>query len=187
VQSLGKGGTENMPNAKILKEKQAIVANLSDKLKSAGAVFVDYTGTNVAADTEMRRAMRAEGVEYSVVKNTLTRKAAVSIGLDALDPILNGPTALAVSPNDPVAAARIINKYATKKDATIVIKAGLVEGKILNPAQVTQLAELPSREALIAQVLGTMIAPVTSFVRVLDANISGLARVLNQIAQQKAE
>ncbi|MDR2605792.1 MAG: 50S ribosomal protein L10, partial [Oscillospiraceae bacterium] len=145
-----------MANAKVLEQKKAIVAELADKLRSAaGGVFVDYTGTNVAADTEMRRKMRAAGVEYAVVKNTLTRFAANETGLGELDPILNGPTALAISLTDPVAAAKLINEYASKRDSTIKIKAGIVEGKVISPAQVTALAELPSKEALVAQLAGT--------------------------------
>ncbi|MDR0818959.1 MAG: 50S ribosomal protein L10 [Oscillospiraceae bacterium] len=175
-----------MANAKVLAQKQAIVAELADKLKRAsGGVFVDYTGTNVAKDTEMRRAMRKAGVEYAVIKNTLTRFATQGIGLESLDPILNGPTALALSFSDPVAAAKIINEYAAKRDATIKIKAGIVEGKVITPAQVTALAELPSKEQLVAQLAGTLIAPVRGLATVLNANISGLARALQAVADQK--
>lgn len=176
-----------MPNEKVLSEKQAIVAELADKLQnSSGGVFVDYTGTTVAQDTEMRRAMRAAGVEYTVIKNTLTRIAADKTGMMALDPILNGPTALAVSKNDPVAAAKVISEFASKKDSKLKIKAGFVEGNVITPAEVKALAELPSKEALVAQVLGTMIAPVTGFVTVLNANIRGLAVALQAIADKKS-
>jgi large subunit ribosomal protein L10 len=177
-----------MPNEKVLSEKKVIVEELADKLKnSSGGVFIDYTGTTVAADTEMRRAMRAAGVEYAVVKNTLTRIAADQTGLQALDPILNGPTALAVSRKDPVAAAKIISEYAAKKDSKLKIKAGFVDGKVISPEEVKALAELPSREVLVAQVLGTMVAPITGFVTVLNANIRGLACALQAIADKKSE
>ncbi len=177
-----------MPNEKVLSEKQAIVAELAEKLKnSSGGVFVDYTGTSVAQDTEMRRAMRAAGVDYTVVKNTLTRLAADKAGMAALDPILNGPTALAVSKSDPVAAAKLISEFASKKDSKLKVKAGFVEGKVITPEEVKALAELPSREALVAQVLGTMIAPVTGLVTVLNANIRGLAVALKAIADKKSE
>jgi len=176
-----------MANAKVLEQKKAIVAELTDKFRNAkGGVFVDYTGTTVAADTEMRRKLRAAGVEYAVVKNTLTRFAANDSGLSELDPILNGPTALAISLTDPVAPAKLINEYATKRDSTIKIKAGIVEGKVISPDQVTALAELPSKEALVAQLAGTLIAPVRGLATVLNANISGLARALQAIADQKA-
>lgn len=177
-----------MPNARVLSEKQAIVAALAEKLQSSqGGVFVDYSGTDVAHDTEMRRAMRAAGVDYAVVKNTLTRLAANQVGFEALDPILNGPTALAVCHDDPVAAAKIICEYANKKDSTLKIKAGFVDGKIISPEEVQALSELPSKEALVAQVLGTMMAPVTSFATVLNANIRGLAVALQAIADKKSE
>lgn len=177
-----------MPNARVLSEKQAIVADLAEKLReSKGGVFVDYTGTTVLNDTEMRRAMRAAGVEYAVVKNTLTRLAANQVGFEELDPILNGPTALAVCPNDPVAAAKIICEYANKKDSTLKVKAGFVDGKVISAEDVQALSELPSKEALVAQVLGTMMAPVTSFVTVLNANIRGLAVALQAIADKKSE
>lgn len=175
-----------MPNEKVLSEKQAIVKELADKLRSASAgVFVDYSGTSVAVDTAMRRAMRQADVEYAVVKNTLTRFAANQTGFEALDPFLNGPTALAISFKDPVAAAKIICEYAAKKDSTMKIKAGFVDGKIISDAEVKALAELPSKEALVAQVLGTMIAPITGFVTVLNANIRGLAVALAAIAEKK--
>jgi large subunit ribosomal protein L10 len=181
-------GGEIMPNEKVLSEKQAIVAELAEKLKnSSGGVFVDYMGTSVAQDTEMRRAMRAAGVDYTVVKNTLARLAADKAGLAALDPVLNGPTALAVSKNDPVAAAKLISEFASKKDSKLKVKAGFVEGKAITPEQVKALAELPSREALVAQALGTMIAPVTGLVTVLNANIRGLALALKAIADMKSE
>lgn len=177
-----------MPNDKVLSEKQAIVASLADKLKNASAgVFVDYSGTTVAVDTAMRRAMRNAGVEYAVVKNTLTRFAANQTGFEALDPFLNGPTALAISYNDPVAAAKIVSEFAAKKDSKLKIKAGFVDGKIISETEVKALAELPPREVLIAQVLGTMIAPITGLATVLNANIRGLAVALAAIAEKKTD
>lgn len=176
-----------MPNEKVLSEKQAIVAQLADKLKTASAgIFVDYTGTTVAMDTEMRREMRKAGIEYSVVKNTLTRFAANQTGFEALDPYLNGPTALALSYEDPVSVAKIICKYANKKDATIKIKVGFADGKVIEESQIKALSELPSKEELVAKVLGTMIAPITGLATVLNANIKGLAVALNAIAEKKS-
>jgi len=177
-----------MPNARVLSEKQAVVEQLVSTFRGAqGGVFVDYTGTTVAADTEMRRAMRAAGVEYTVIKNTLTRIAANQVGFEALDPILHGATSMAVCHSDPVAAAKIICEYADKKESTIKIKAGFVDGKVISPEEVHALSELPSKEALVAQVLGTMMAPVTSFATVLSANIRGLAVALQAIADKKNE
>ena len=140
----------------------------------------------MTTDTEMRRAMRAAGVEYMVVKNTLTRFAANKVGFEELDPYLNGPTALAVSATDPVAPAKIINEYASKKDSTIKIKIGFVDGKIVSAKEIKALADLPPKEVLVAQVLGTMIAPISGLANVLNANIRGLAVALNAIAEKKS-
>ncbi len=177
-----------MPNAKVLSEKQALVAELTEKLKNAqGAVLVDFSGTDVATDTQMRRAMRNAGVEYCVVKNTLTRFAAKQAGFDALDSFLNGPTALAICDSDPVAPAKIICEYADKKDSKLEVKVGIVDGKIIDVNGVKALAELPSKDVLRAQVLGTMIAPISGLANVLNANIRGLAVALQAIADKKSE
>lgn len=175
-----------MPNAKVLSEKQAIVAALAEKLKgSCAGVIVDYSGTNVATDTEMRRAMRAAGVEYSVIKNTLMRLAANDVGFQDMDSFLNGPSALAISEKDPVAAAKIICGYAAKPDSKIKVKVGFVDGEVISANEVENLAKLPAKEVLVAQVLGTMMAPVSGLANVLNANICGLAVALSAIADQK--
>ena len=104
-----------MPNAKVLSEKQAIVAAISEKLKGAAAgVLVEYSGITVAEDTEMRRKLREANVDYSVVKNTLVRFALDGAGLNELDSVLNGTTSLAVSADDPIAPARVLCEYADK-------------------------------------------------------------------------
>ncbi len=123
-----------MPNARVLSEKQATVNELVKKLRDAqGGVFVDYTGTTVAADTEMRRAMRAAGVEYSVVKNTLTRIAADQVGYSELDPVLHGATSLAVSHSDPVAAAKSSASTPTKRRAPSRSRPASSTGKSFPP------------------------------------------------------
>ncbi len=159
-----------MPNAKVLSEKQAIVAQLTDTLKNAASgVLVDYKGITVAEDTALRAELRAAGVEYSVVKNTLVRFALDSTGLNELDEVLHGTTSLAVTTGDPIAPMRIVNKYAKQMGDRFNIKAGFMEGKVLPLADVAALSELPSKEALLGQVLGTMLAPITSLAIVLKA------------------
>lgn len=161
-----------MPNAKVLAEKQAIVSALTEKLKnSPSGVFVDYQGINVAEDTRLRNDLRAAGVEYTIVKNTLTRFAIKNVGFDALDPILNGTTSLAVSTTeDVIAPFRVINKYAKQfNGAKFKIKAGFMDGQVLSLAEVQALADLPSKEVLLAQVLGTLLAPITSLAIVIKA------------------
>jgi len=174
-----------MPNAKVLSEKQAIVAELKEKVTAAVAgVLVDYSGITVSEDTELRRKTREENVDYAVVKNTLTRFAAKNVGLEGLDEILNGTTALAISTTDMIAPAKILVEFA-KKNPKFKIKKGFVEGKVIDANGVTALAELPSKEVLIAQVLGGLNAPISGFVNVLNGNIRGLVVALNAIAEKK--
>ena len=176
-----------MPSAKILEQKKQVVAELADKMSRACAgVFVDYCGITVEEDTKLRAEMRKAGVEYTVVKNTLPRFAAKDAGLDGLDEILNGTTALALSYDDPVAPAKILNAYASKHE-NFKVKMGFVEGKVITPAEVKDLGDLPSREVLVATILGTMNAPITGLVTVLNGTIKGLAVALKAIDEQKAQ
>ena len=164
-----------MPNAKVLSEKQAIVAALTERIKNASAgVFVDYRGINVAQDTELRTELRKNDVEYSVIKNTLTRFALDDCGLKEIDPILNGTTSLATSTGDPIAPFRIISDYSKKLNDVFNIKAAFMDGKVLTETEIAEISALPSKEALYSQVFGTLLAPITS-----------LAVVLNQILEQK--
>ncbi len=160
-----------MPNAKVLSEKQAIVADLTEKLKSAASgVLIDYKGLTVAEDTALRTELRKNEVDYAVVKNTLTRFAVKNVGLDELDGVLNGTTSLALSQNDPIAPMRVINKFSKQFNGEkFVIKAGFMDGKVLPLSDIQALAELPSKEVLLAQVLGTMLAPITSLAIVIKA------------------
>lgn len=160
-----------MPNAKVLSEKQAIVADLEAKLKAAASgVLVDYKGITVAEDTELREELRKNGVDYAVVKNTLVRFALDDTGLGELDQHLHGTTALAVCEEDPIAPMRVINKYSKKFNGEkFVIKAGFMDGKVLELNDIMALAELPSKEVMLAQMMGTMLAPVTKLAIVLKA------------------
>ena len=163
-----------MPNAKVLESKKAVVDALSGKIKEASSVvFVDYKGITVAQDTELRKQFREAGVEYSVVKNTLTNFAAKDAGYDFAE-ILNGTTAMASTTGDPIAPARIVCEFAKKNKNTLSIKGGVVEGSVLTADQLNGFGELPSKNALVAQVLGTFLAPISS-----------LAFVLDQIREQK--
>ena len=157
-----------MPNASVLEAKKAVVAELTEKLqKAASGVLVDYKGITVAEDTALRNELRKNDVEYAVVKNTLTRFAAQNAGLGDLSEQLNGTTAMAVSHADPM---RVINKFAKQfNGAKFVIKAGFMDGKVLPLDQVLAMAELPAKDVLQAQVLGTMLAPITSLAIVLKA------------------
>lgn len=169
------GETHSMPNAKVLSEKQAIVEALAQRIKNSDAgILIDYKGITVAEDTALRTELRKEGVEYTVVKNTLTRKALDKLGMDQLDHVLNGTTSLATCEKDPIAPFRTISEYSKKLGERFNIKAAYLEGKILSDGEIEELAALPSKDALYAKVLGTMIAPIT-----------GLAVCLGQILEQK--
>ena len=164
-----------MPNAKVLSEKQAIVASLTEKLQGAAAgVLVDYKGITVSEDTALRAELRKNNVEYAVVKNTLLRFAVNNCGMNELDDLLNGTTSLAICNDAPVAPARIVNDFAKKLGDRFTIKGGFMDGKVMPLNEVMALAEIPPIPVLRAQVLGTMLAP-----------ISGLACVLKQIAEKQ--
>ena len=157
-----------MPNAKVLESKKAVVDALSAKIKEASSVvFVDYKGITVAQDAALRKQFRDAGVEYSVVKNTLTRFAAKENGYD-FDEVLNGTTAMASTTGDPIAPARIVCEYAKKNKLPLAIKGGVVEGSVLSADQLNGFGELPSKNALVASVLGTFLAPISSLAFVLD-------------------
>ena len=164
-----------MPNAKVLIEKQAILAYLTNKLQNAAAgVLVDYKGITVAEDTALRAELRKNNVEYAVVKNTLLRFAVDNCGMNELDSLLNGTTSLAICHDDPVAPARVVNDFAKKIDGHFEIKGGFMDGKAMPLDEIMALANIPPLPVLQAQVLGTMLAP-----------ISGLACVLKQIAEKQ--
>ena len=158
-----------MHNAKDLESKKAVVENLTGKIQDAtSVVFVDYKGITVAQDTELRKQFREAGVEYTVVKNTLNNFAAKNAGYD-FSKVLNGTTAMASTTGDPIAPARIAAEFAKKnKLKTLGIKGGIVEGSVLSGEQLTGFSELPSKNALVASVLGTFLAPISSLAFVLD-------------------
>ena len=160
-----------MPNAKVLEAKKAVVAELTEKIQKASAgVLVDYKGITVAEDTALRAECRKNELDYAVVKNTLVRFAINNVGLSEMDDALNGTTSLAISHNDPIAPMRVINKFAKQfNGAKFTIKAGFMDGKILPLEEIMAIAELPAKEVLQAQVLGTMLAPITSLAIVLKA------------------
>ena len=175
-----------MPSEKILQEKQAFVEQLSDKPgKAVAGVVVNYKGITVADDTALRRKLREAGVDYAVVKNSMLRRAAEKVGLSELDSVLEGSTAVAISPEDHIAAAKILCEYA-EKSKTFEVKAGFVEGKVIDAAGVSDLAKMPPKEVLVAKVLGGLNAPISGFANVLNANLRGLVVALNAIAEKQS-
>ncbi|MBQ4088151.1 MAG: 50S ribosomal protein L10 [Clostridia bacterium] len=163
-----------MPSEKVLQQKQQIVADLSEKLKTAAAgVFVDYCGLTVEEDTELRNKLREAGIEYAVVKNTLTKRAANEAGFSEFDEILNGPTALALSFDDVVAPARVLAEFAKTKDV-FEIKAGFMEGRAMSLEEIDALSKIPSKDTLYAMLAGG-----------LNSVIAGLARAIDAVREQK--
>ncbi len=165
-----------MASEKVLQQKQEIVEQLAGKLSdSTAGVIVEYKGISVADDTVLRRKLREAGVDYAVVKNSMLRRAAEKAGLEGLEDVLKGTTALAVSADDPVAAAKILCQQA-KEDENFKVKAGFLDGAVIDVARVNELAKLPSREGLISMLLS-----------VLNGPIRGLAVALNAIAEKEGE
>ena len=173
-----------MPSIAKLESNKEVVRGIAlDLQKAKAVVLVDYRGINVAQDTELRAALRNAGIRYRIVKNSMTRFAVKEVGLDNLEQYLIGPTALATSDTDALAPAKLMSEFAKKIDK-IKIKAGIVEGKIIDVKGVDSLATLPSREVLAAMALGALNAPINGLVNVLNGNIRGLVSVLNAIAEK---
>lgn len=175
-----------MPKENTLNQKRKVVEGISKRIKSSKAIiFADYRGLTVEQDTEMRSALRKAGVDYKVVKNSLTRFAVKENGLDDINSYLTGPTSMASSETDPVAPAKVLSEYA-KKFNKLEIKVGVVEGKVIDLKGIKALAELPPREILIAKALGGLNAPISGLVNVLNGNIRGLVIALKAISELKA-
>ena len=160
-----------MPSKNILEQKQQIVESLAAKLRDAkSGVLVKYEGITVADDTALRAALRKAGVEYTVMKNTLTGRACEIAGYGDMKQYLSGMTAIAIGTDDPIAPAKIMKTFADKLDR-FEIKAGFVDGGILDKAGVEALAEIPSKEVLVAKMMGSLMSPLYGLAYVLQAKI----------------
>ena len=175
-----------MPSEKILEKKKQQVAELAESLKGACiGVIVDYKGISVSDDTKLRKELREAGCEYKVVKNTLLKLALKEAGIEGLENVLEGTTAIAVSKEDYVAGAKILCGFADKSKDIFNVKAGFVDGNVVDAKGVKELAELPPKEVLVAKALGGLNAPITGFVTVLNGTMKGLVVALNAIAEKK--
>ncbi len=175
-----------MPSEKVLEAKKAQVAELVESLKSATTgVLVDYRGLSVEEDTKLRNDLRAAGIKYFVVKNTLLRLAANQVGLEELDSILHGPTALAIS-DDPVAPAKVLAEFAKSNDK-MEIKSGFMDGKVMTLDEIKTLAKTPSMETLIAKMMGSMNSPISGLARLLSTIVDGGVEIADLVAKKAGE
>lgn len=168
-----------------LKMKQESVAEVAQKMNAAqSVVLVDYRGLTVEEVSNLRKQFREADVEYKVIKNNILKRAADSLEIEGTEDFFKGPTAIAFGISDPVAPAKILVKFAkdTKKTE---LKGGILAGKAVSATEIQDLAQLPSKEELIAKMLGSMNAPVSNFVGVLAAIPRGLVCALNAVREQK--
>ena len=159
-----------MPSNAILEQKKQVVADLAEQIKaSASGVVVNYQGITVEKDTALRKALREAGVKYVVMKNTLTGRACDMCGYSDMKQYLNGMTAIAISsPEDPIAPAKILKEYADKIDSFQIL-AGYCDGEVIDAAGVNNLAEIPSKEVLLAKFLGSIKSPIYNFAYAIQA------------------
>lgn len=168
-------------------KKQQVVTELQAKLGQAkGAVLADFRGLSVKESTELRRRLREQGAEFHVVKNRLLRRAAEAVGVTGLDPFLEGPTAIALTLQDPAVLAKVINQFA-RDHKNFTLKAGVLDRRTITSEQVVRLAELPPREVLVGRLLGQMQAPLVGLVSVLQGTIGQFVRTLEAIRRQREE
>lgn len=170
---------------KAIQVKQQIVLELKEKMESSkGIIFYDYRGLSVLEVTELRNRFREAGVEYHVIKNSMLRRAADMLEIAGLDEYLAGPTAVAFGFSDPVAPAKVLVEFVKKVKKT-EIKSGLLGKKVIDVKGIEALAELPSRQQLLAQLAGTLNAPITGLARSLSGIICKLGYALNAVKEQK--
>lgn len=176
-----------MPSEKVLEQKKAQVAEVVETLKAAQTgILVDYRGLTVEEDTKLRNNLRAAGVKYFVLKNTLLRRAAEEVGLTGLDEVLHGPTALAVSDEDAVAPAKVMADFAKENDK-LEIKSGFMDGSVMSLDEVKVLAATPNRETLIAKMMGSLNAPISNLARLLSTIVDGGEEIEALIAKKNGE
>jgi large subunit ribosomal protein L10 len=165
-------------------EKATSIAELREKLGDArGAVLTDFRGLSVAELTELRTLLRKSAVEYKVVKNTLAKRAIKDTGLESLAPYLEGPTGIAISTADPVAASKAVTAWGKGREK-FSVKGGIVEGRVVGPREIAELADLPPREVLLGRMAGVLQAPLVGLAQVLSASLRALANALDQVRQK---
>lgn len=176
-----------MPNAQVLAEKQAQVAETVEMIKAAQTgVLVDYRGLNVSEDTDLRNKLREAGVKYFVIKNKILKRAVDEVGMDGLDEVLHGPTALAISSEDAVAPAKVLAEFA-KNNEKLELKGGFSDGAVMSLDELKKLAATPNLETLIAKMMGSLQSPISGLARLLDTIANGGVEIADLIAKKAAE
>lgn len=166
-----------MPSEKVLEAKKAKVEQLTELIKgSCAGVIVDYRGITVEEDTKLRKELREAGVHYSVEKNSMLRFALKNAGIEGLEGVLEGTTAIALSSDDQTAPARILGKFASENDDKFNLKAGFIDGEIYDEAGVTALSKIPSKDVLLSQLVGSLQGPMQK-----------LAAIIKAVADSKSE
>ncbi|MHB0884660.1 MAG: 50S ribosomal protein L10 [Bacillota bacterium] len=170
---------------KTKEQKMHVTSDVTTKLKRAKTtVLADYRGLNVAQDTKLRKKLREGGVEYQVIKNTITSRAAKEAGIEGLDAYLAGPIAIAFDYDEVTRAAKILSDFA-RENKVLEIKAGVFEGKVIGPDKVKALANLPSREVLLAQLAGQFAAPLAGLASVLAGPLRQFAYAVEALRQKR--
>ena len=176
-----------MPNAQVLAEKQAQVAETVEMIKAAQTgVLVDYRGLNVSEDTDLRNKLREAGVKYFVIKNKILKRAVDEVGMDGLDEVLHGPTALAISSEDAVAPAKVLAEFA-KNNEKLELKGGFSDGAVMSLDELKKLAATPNLETLIAKMMGSLQSPISGLARLLDTIANDGVEIADLIAKKAAE
>ena len=178
-----------MPSKSILEQKQAIVADLAEKIKNSPAgVVVNYQGITVEDDTKMRKALREAGVDYMVMKNSLTGRACDEVGMSDMKQYLTGMTAIAIASDNAVAPAKVLKEYAEKIESFQIL-AGYLDGAVVGVETVNRLADIPSKEVLIAKLLGSIKSPLYGLAYALQAVVDkdGEAAPAEEAAEAPAE
>jgi large subunit ribosomal protein L10 len=167
-------------------EKQEFIDELHEKLAGANAFYLtDFTGMNVKQMTEFRRRLRKQGVDYVVVKNTPAQRALTDLELPDVASFFTGPTGLVIGREDPVAAAKVLSDFAREFDNKPAVKLGIVERREIGPEQIRQLAALPPKEVLLAQLAGGLQAPMARLAGGMQNLLAGFARVVDALRQQR--
>ena len=179
-----------MPSQKVLEQKAAAVDALAEKFgRAVSGILVQYQGIKVEDDTKLRAAMRAAGVEYTVIKNSLIGRACDKAGFEAMKEHLEGMNAVAISYDDPIAPAKILKEYAEKIE-TFTLRAGFLDGAVVDEATVKELADIPPKEVLIAKMLGSLQSPISGLAvalqAVVDKNGEGAAEETPAAAEEAA-